>query len=345
MFKRFVLAWAVFFALAPRASAAGYQPEARFGDMAQHILVNDNPQREFYYHLPKGYSGAPTPIVFFFHGGGGHALSFASDIHLVERSNENNFIGIAPQAINSHWNYGVKDQARGNYEDVRFVNQMIEYMQNNYNIDRRRIYIAGYSDGGWFTQWLTYQIPEKIAAAGVVCALETIESQQTFGYSHPRLPVVFMLGTRDPRMSWSALYTINHTSEIPIGYTPQGIPEELTPNKTEVIGADATVQSWVRADRCLIPGRLELFPNVCGDDHSQVEATFYRGNDDSRDDVAFYKVIGGGHTWPGAVRRTSPYGPVNEDIDATQQIWNFFNAHPKRLLNEPQPFPRLTVAK
>jgi polyhydroxybutyrate depolymerase len=322
MIRQFVLALAVFFATVPVARCEPYRPEKRDGDMAEQVLSVNGKERHFFYHLPKGYAGAPTPMVFFFHGGGGHAIPFAANIHCVATSDENNFIVIAPQGVDAHWNYGVKVRGKQNEDDVRFVNQIIDYMQNHYNVDPRRVYIAGFSDGGWFTQWLTYQIPEKVAAAGVVCALETEQSQVTFGYSHPRLPVIFMLGTSDPRMLWRG------------GETPNG---------THVISADATVWSWVRADRCLTFGRLELFPNICTTDNSRVEATFYGGNDSFRADVAFYKVIGGGHAWPGAVKTTSADGNVNEDIDATQQIWNFFKAHPKLVPNEPPPFPRLTV--
>ncbi|WAC01354.1 T9SS type A sorting domain-containing protein [Lacinutrix neustonica] len=35
-----------------------------------------------------------------------------------------------------------------------------------------------------------------------------------------------------------------------------------------------------------------------------------------------FKVIGGGHTWPG-----TSYGSANQDINASEEIWNFFSRY------------------
>ena len=45
-------------------------------------------------------------------------------------------------------------------------------------------------------------------------------------------------------------------------------------------------------------------------------------------DVAFYRVEGGGHTWPGARIWIPPHlGRVSHSLDATRVIWSFFLAH------------------
>ena len=46
-------------------------------------------------------------------------------------------------------------------------------------------------------------------------------------------------------------------------------------------------------------------------------------------DVVFYRVEGGGHTWPGG-RQYLPervIGKTNRDISASEVIWRFFNEH------------------
>jgi len=50
--------------------------------------------------------------------------------------------------------------------------------------------------------------------------------------------------------------------------------------------------------------------------------TYTECNGDS--EIIFYKVIDGGHTWPGAGNAGYPTGPTNQDIDASLEIWNFF---------------------
>jgi polyhydroxybutyrate depolymerase len=50
-------------------------------------------------------------------------------------------------------------------------------------------------------------------------------------------------------------------------------------------------------------------------------------------DVVFYTVAGGGHTWPGGEPLpTWIAGDTVADLDATQTMWAFFEAHP---LSEP----------
>lgn len=47
-------------------------------------------------------------------------------------------------------------------------------------------------------------------------------------------------------------------------------------------------------------------------------------------DVAFYVIEGGGHTWPGADSTLGGVGETTYEIDASQLIWEFFAAHPKK---------------
>jgi polyhydroxybutyrate depolymerase len=46
-------------------------------------------------------------------------------------------------------------------------------------------------------------------------------------------------------------------------------------------------------------------------------------------DVVFYVIEGGGHTWPGAPIPGGA-GPATNEIDASKLMWQFFAAHPKR---------------
>ena len=47
--------------------------------------------------------------------------------------------------------------------------------------------------------------------------------------------------------------------------------------------------------------------------------------------VVLYKIEGGGHTWPGGQPLPEWFaGPTARNIDATAQMWEFFQAHPLR---------------
>jgi polyhydroxybutyrate depolymerase len=46
--------------------------------------------------------------------------------------------------------------------------------------------------------------------------------------------------------------------------------------------------------------------------------------------VELYRVVGGGHTWPGAIPvNPSRLGSTTESIDATTLMLRFFAAHPR----------------
>jgi polyhydroxybutyrate depolymerase len=92
----------------------------------------------------------------------------------------------------------------------------------------------------------------------------------------------------------------------------------------------------VKSNHCDTNPSIVSFPEKTQRDKSRVQLAYYRSRQSN--DVAFYTVLGGGHAWPGAARTSSPNGNVNEDIDATQVIWDFFKAHPKQLQDSPAPF-------
>ena len=48
--------------------------------------------------------------------------------------------------------------------------------------------------------------------------------------------------------------------------------------------------------------------------------------------VQLYRVVGGGHTWPGSIPvRADRLGPTTTSIDATKLILDFFATHPRKV--------------
>ena len=66
-------------------------------------------------------------------------------------------------------------------------------------------------------------------------------------------------------------------------------------------------------------------PDSSSGDDSHVTLRLYR-DCASGAAVDFYQIDGAGHTWPGAEQLLSPLlvGATNQDIDATELIWQFF---------------------
>ncbi len=74
--------------------------------------------------------------------------------------------------------------------------------------------------------------------------------------------------------------------------------------------------------------------NGCGSsprqvfNEGEVAAASWEGCKDGAT-VTLYTIDGGGHTWPGA-GATAGWEAATKDINATDVIWDFFAAHPKR---------------
>ena len=62
---------------------------------------------------------------------------------------------------------------------------------------------------------------------------------------------------------------------------------------------------------------------------SSTATVFSFSNCSCNSDLTFYRINGGGHTWPGVEIPLYEIvaGQTNEDIQASDELWTFFNAH------------------
>jgi polyhydroxybutyrate depolymerase len=81
------------------------------------------------------------------------------------------------------------------------------------------------------------------------------------------------------------------------------------------------IQYWIGYNNCNAIPTITVLPNIDPSDGSTVELFVY-GEGDNNVSVLHYKIIGGGHTWPG-----NTGGGTNRDIDASEEIWNFFSRY------------------
>ena len=98
---------------------------------------------------------------------------------------------------------------------------------------------------------------------------------------------------------------------------------------------DTVVQYWVKQNSCNLSPVATAIPNIDPTDGCTATRFDY-GTCDQERSVAFYKILGGGHTWPGA--------PVNigvtcQDFDASVEIWRFFNRYRLPLSTPVKPLP------
>lgn len=275
-------------------------------------LQHQTYQRHYIVHLPPGYNkNSPTPAVIVLHGGSGNYQSVQGFTQMNFVSNQNDFLAVYPQGIGNappgySWADGRNTTAdQAGIDDVGFMSKLIDTLYYDYNIDTSRVYICGFSNGGFMTQRLACEIPEKFAAVGALgCSIDTNLIQSC--NPSKAVPTAYFSGTSDPEVPFTGGSMNN-------------------PSVTPVVSVDTAVQFWVDNNNCQTTEPVVNIPNTVQSDSSTVE--FYKyTNCDCNADVYFYKILNGGHTWPGVpVSQFPQLGNTNEDIHASFELWDFFS--------------------
>jgi hypothetical protein len=92
-----------------------------------------------------------------------------------------------------------------------------------------------------------------------------------------------------------------------------------------IYSAEATVRFFTELNDCS-QSDTTLLPDLNPSDGCTIEKICY-SNIGAECRVIFYKVINGGHLWPGAAYNIPTAGNTNRDINANVEMWNFFKQY------------------
>ncbi|MDH5564662.1 MAG: hypothetical protein OEY91_13705 [Nitrospirota bacterium] len=204
---------------------------------------------------------------------------------------------------------------------MAWIEALIAEVTTIYSIDNKRIYATGISNGGIFLQCLAIGLSHRFAAVASLTAqiAEPLAKSQP---THP-ISVLLMNGTKDPVVPYGG-------GEVTPRLFPRFTKMMKRPSRGKVISTDATIEFWLRHNGIEGKGSVTNLPDLDTTDESTVEHTEW-SNQNTGVSVMLYRIIGGGHTWPGA-RQYLPVrtiGQTNHDINASEIIWEFFLQHPK----------------
>jgi polyhydroxybutyrate depolymerase len=260
-------------------------------------------RRTYLLYVPETYDAATaTPLVICLHG---FAQWPAHQMEMTgwnELADQFGFIVVYPAGTGFplRWNAGGElGTANDPLFDVIFLSDLIDSLQNEYNIDEARIYANGLSNGAGMSHMLACKLSDRIAAVGTVAGAYSLPWSECTP-SRP-VPVIAFHGTADPI--------------VPYGGGRSRSPDLPLP----------AVEDWAAtwAER-----------NGCGDAPLELpssgEVSAIRYTDCNKGaDVVLYTVQGGGHTWPGGAPLPEWLaGHTTSDIDATEEMWEFFVQHP-----------------
>ncbi|TAN62804.1 hypothetical protein EPN16_00855, partial [bacterium] len=266
--------------------------------------------RTYKLHVPRQYDRREqAPVVLYIHGGGGNARSAYLD-KMDKSSDKFGFILAIPEAtgeikfgeLRGAWNGGAWESGEccGSADDVGFISKMIDEIKGKFNVDERRIYATGISNGGLMTNRLGCELSDKIAAIATV-APAAIPS----GCKPQRpLPVMDIHGTAD---TCNPFYRGEPLNAICRKVDYKRMPPE------QVVGR------WLDINRCVKEPAVSVL-------NSKVTySTYTQCKPDS--EVVFVKVEDMGHAWPGGFEsKLLGVSPVSYAI-SFDQIWEFFRKH------------------
>jgi polyhydroxybutyrate depolymerase len=275
-------------------------------DKTNGSIVSSGITRSYLLYVPKSYDRSkPTPLVISIHPAATWP-AFERDIsHWNDLADERGFIVVYPAGM-SVFHLGtipgphVWHGGRSLPGDVKFVSELIDRLQAEYNIDASRIYANGMSNGGAMAFALGCELHGRIAAVGVVAPADPPTPGQDRGGDSTPMPTVAFHGTADTIAPYNG-----GKSPVSPGRFPK-IPE------------------WIAAVAKM---------NQCKPEpvETRVSATVRRlayENSASNAEAILYIIDGGGHTWPGGEHLPEWIaGRTSDEINATLITWEFFARH------------------
>ena len=257
--------------------------------------------RSYIVYLPESYiSSNNFPLVIYLHAYGWNAQKGMDYTLLHQATDTSGFIVVFPNGY-PQWNSGISDDPgwpTPDVDDVGFVNALIDTLSNHYSINLEKIYACVYSNGGFMAYKLACLLSNRIAA---IASVGGVMSASVAANCNPLTPVPILQihGTKDP---W-----------VPIDGSPY------------LYSVDQTLSYWINFNNCVQADTTTL-PDLNTADECTVEKITYT-NGTNNSCIVYYKVINGGHTWPGAGDPGYPAGNTNKDINANIEILKFFKKH------------------
>jgi polyhydroxybutyrate depolymerase len=282
---------------------AGGDPEAR------QISVGGTP-RDFLLHIPRNVTSAhPMPLVIMLHGSGGNAADLRTTTGMSALADSQKFI--VAYADGSHgsfsgypsdWNAGTCCGAaqREQVDDLGFIQQIISAAAAEHTMNKKRVFVAGFSDGGRMAYHAACHLAPLVAAIAVVSGSLVDDAC---------LP-----------SNTVAVIAIHGTSDDQVLFDEPSSSQPPSPVPAAASALPPSVQFWVAWNGCAKGTSLttKLTAHVSSTSFTKCPGA----------DVVAYVIEGGVHGWPGLI--SNDVGSPMTELAASNTIATFFAAHPHR---------------
>lgn len=261
--------------------------------------------RQYMVYVPTIYNAAnPASMVIALHGLGDNMSNFSQQgFNLI--ADTANIIVVVPQAISdplagTAWNSGAGTSSyypNTTVNDIGFLNSLIDTIKANYAIHNSRVFMCGFSMGGFMTQRMALQSNTKIKAIASLSG--TIGSGITNYAPGRSIPLAHFHGTADATVAYSG--------------NSYGI--DVVP----------LINFWKANNDCNSTPDSSRFADIASDGYT-VDLFKYTGAT-VNNDVWLYRMNNVPHT---VLKQ-----PTN-DITETIEMWRFFRRHFETTTNTPE---------
>ena len=287
------------------------------GQLTSRSIEHDELNRVYTLYVPNGYvDGNDYPLVINMHGLTSNRNQQIGIARMNAVADREGFLIAYPDAIDGDW--------LGGEDNVGFISNMIDDVDQSFGVDQSRVYSTGLSQGGAMSYLLAAKLPNRIAAVASVAGPLSMEDWQKL--PNRPLPIMHIHGTTD-------------------NIAPYDGGASTLPNlpNVEFPAISSLLDLWSGHNQCIGEFASMNLPDAETTDNSTVTQlsnancfayTTSHGQQQTAE-VVHFRVNGGGHTWPSG--QPIPFGATNRDINASEEIWEFFSRHamPKSVVVAP----------
>jgi polyhydroxybutyrate depolymerase len=261
----------------------------------RNTVTIDGVEREFLVALPATVGSAtPFPVVLDFHGSGSDMAQESAYSQMSTEGPARGYVVVTPQGTGSPRGWALA----GPGTDDAFVDAILAALDTGACIDRDRVFAVGISNGSAYSALMACRAPFRVAAVGMVGA--TLPSLCPL--DHP-LPAIAFHGTDDPV----------------VPYGGGRVRSERTGTQTP--GAEGAIAQWATRNGCTASADSRPAADIV----HRVWTGCPPG-----EEVEFYSVEGGGHTWPGAIDLAKVgkgyLGATTQSVSATKVFLDLFDS-------------------
>ncbi|AQA17845.1 hypothetical protein BST95_05940 [Halioglobus japonicus] len=289
------------------------EPPPLPGEVVAGAIDHSGLQRQWQAFVPET-AGANAPLVIVLHGSlsDGNVARASTFYSFDVVAAREGFVVAYPDGIDQHWNDCRANASYAanqlNIDDVGFVRALVSELAERLGIDRNRVFVAGFSNGGQMAYRLAMEAPDLIAAAAPMVANMPAPGNNACEMADVAVPMLIVNGTADSINPYEG-GVVNL-----FGDTSRG----------EVLSAEASARYWADLAGYTTEGERETLPVTQQDDATRLERLAWESS--NRPSVALIGMQGAGHQFPHPVfTGMRALGPTSHQADGAELIWNFFS--------------------